>query len=143
MAVQVQSAIEIARPIDEVFEVIADVANHPKWAGSVDDVRNLSHNPLQVGATWIQVSRFLGVDISSQAQAVVFDPPYELIGTSSKPLPGQVAWQAEEIDGGTRVTLTIDLEPQGVLKLAEPVLKNMVQSQIDKDLSSLKDILES
>ncbi len=142
MTVQVQSIVEIARPIDEVFGVIADIANHPQWAGSVDEIRHLSHDPVQVGATFVQVSRFLGVEISSQAELVAFDPPYELIGTSSKPMPGQVHWHLEETEHGARVILTVDLEPQGLLKMAEPVLRNMMQNQLDKDLANLKQLLE-
>lgn len=142
MAVQIVSRVQVNRPIDEVFGVIADIANHPQWAGSVAEIRHLSHNPVQLGTTFVQVSKFLGVEVASQSELIVFDPPFELVGTSAKPLPGQVHWHTEESEDGTLVELIVDLDPQGFLKMAEPVLKNMVQSQLDKDLANLKALLE-
>jgi hypothetical protein len=41
----------IARPLDEVFEFVADVRNRPRWDDSVDSEELTSPEPIGVGST--------------------------------------------------------------------------------------------
>lgn len=49
----------------------------------------------------------------------------------------------EQIEGGTRVTATFDIEPGGFFKLAEPLAISMAKRQLQGDLDSLKDLMEA
>jgi hypothetical protein len=44
---------------------------------------------------------------------------------------------------GTRVIETVEVEPGGFFKLAQPLLVRQQQSQMEKDLKKLKELLEN
>jgi hypothetical protein len=48
----------------------------------------------------------------------------------------------ETVNGGTRITDTLEADPGGFFKLAEPLLMKQQRSQMEKDLNQLKDLLE-
>ena len=48
-----------------------------------------------------------------------------------------------ELPGETRLTRAVEAEPAGFLKLLEPLQKRAVESQLRKDLQTLKDLLEA
>ena len=49
----------------------------------------------------------------------------------------------EPMDGGTRVNTTIEGEPGGFFKLAEPLIVSMSKRQFQSDLDNLKDLMEA
>ena len=48
----------------------------------------------------------------------------------------------EEVDGGTQVTFDIEGGPGGFFKVAEGMVKKQLVSTLEKDLNTLKGILE-
>ena len=48
----------------------------------------------------------------------------------------------EPIEGGTKVSAIIEGDSTGFFKLAEPLMKRMVQKSIDNDYANLKKVLE-
>ena len=52
-----ENTIRIDRPVDEVFGLLSDFENIPKWNYYVLDVRQLSESPIGVGTTYHQVRK--------------------------------------------------------------------------------------
>jgi uncharacterized protein YndB with AHSA1/START domain len=50
----------IGRPVDEVFAVIRDVAQTPRWIPGMTEARQTSDGPLKPGATLVYRGTFLG-----------------------------------------------------------------------------------
>jgi hypothetical protein len=63
--------------------------------------------------------------------------------STSGPFPITFTRIVEPSDGGSKVTAIIDGDASGFFKLAEPLLKRMVQNSVDGDYQNLKRILES
>jgi uncharacterized membrane protein len=101
------TSIDVESPVDQVWEVLADVERWPEWASTVTSVRRLDDGPLAVGSkARIEQPRI---------------PPTEYVVTELEP-GRSVTWVAtgpgvrttarhllEPLDGGgTRVTLAVE-----------------------------------
>ena|ERR1041385_1575667 len=57
MAVTFYNEIEIARPIEEVFDFLVDFRNLPKWNYYVMTVEKITQGPIQIGTEFHQVRK--------------------------------------------------------------------------------------
>jgi hypothetical protein len=58
------------------------------------------------------------------------------------PVPFQVEAVFEGIEGGTRMTTSIEGEPKGFFKIAEGMLAGQLEKSLKEDGNRLKQILE-
>jgi len=97
-----------------------------------------------VGTTTRSVSTILGRRIEFEFEITEFEPNRKWAGRSkSGPFPVQASVTFEPIEGGTRVNQTIEAEPGGFFKLAEPLMMSMGKRQFQNDLDNLKDLMEA
>jgi len=73
-----------------------------------------------------------------------FEPNRRFVTRStSGPFPVQATVTVEPAKGGTRVDATIEAEPGGFFKLAEPLLVTVAKRQFQNDFDNLKDLMEA
>ena len=78
----------IARPLDEVFEFVADVRNRPSWDDSVDREELTSPEPIGVGSTVRTELRSMGKDYVYTWEIVEHSPPERMrVESTSGPFP--------------------------------------------------------
>ena len=134
----------IKRPVEDVFAVLSNPENSPKWSSSALDSKKTSEGPIGVGTTSRSVSKFLGRRIESESEITEFEPNRKFAAHSkSGPFPFQATVTFERIEGGTRVNVTIEAEPGGFFKLAEPLIVSMAKRQFQSDFDNLKDLMEA
>ncbi len=134
----------IKRPVADVFAVLSNVANNPKWSSVALEAKQTSPGPIGVGTTARFVGKVLGRRIESDFEVTEFEPNRKFASLSkSGPIPLQVTVTFEPIEGGTRVNTTIEGEPGGFFKLAEPLMVSMGKRQFQSDLDNLKDMMEA
>ena len=142
---RVEESIEIARPLQEVFDYVSDVGNYPEWMAHALEVLKDTEGPPQ------QNDRFI-VAIKSVGRR--FETPYERSSYEANrqytdravggPIPNQ-RWDCtfQEVPGGTRLTRAVEAEMSGILKLLEPIQKRTAERGLRRDLQTLKDVLEA
>jgi len=134
----------IKRPVEDVWAVISNVENNPKWSSFALDAKQTSPGPLGVGTTARFVGKFLGRRMESESVITEFEPNRKYSWENkSGPFPLKGSTALEQIDGGTRVTGTIEGEPGGFFKLAEPLVITMAKRSLKGDLDNLKDLMEA
>ncbi len=142
--IKVETKVLIERPSDEVFAYISNFENNPKWQSGQLEARFTSEGPLGVGSTYDQVAKFLGRRIVSTFEVLEYEPNRKVKASStSGSFPITFTRMAEPRGEGAEVTAIIEGDASGFFKLAEPLLKRMVQSSVDADYQNLKRILES
>jgi hypothetical protein len=91
-----------------------------------------------------EVRRFLGLQIPMTLELTEFEPTrkssLEAV-TGGIPLSG--SYLLEPLDAGTRLTVTGEMEPHRLFKLAEPVFARMTSRELEASLGHLKDLLEA
>ncbi|MFQ5399404.1 MAG: SRPBCC family protein [Anaerolineae bacterium] len=136
-------SVFINRPVQEVWEFVSDLTNHPQF-GSMATVERSSDGPPGVGSTYRSVSRFLGRTIESTSETTGWEPPNKF---SSKSVEGPIAfqdqWEFADEDSGTLVTLSGEAEMGGFFKIAEGIVGKQIDKQITTDLGALKLMLET
>ena len=142
---RVEESIEINRPLQEVFDYVSDVGNYPEWMAHALDVRKDTAGPPQQGDRFVVAIKSVGRR---------FETPYERTSYEANrrytdravggPIPNQW-WEStfQEVPGGTRLTRAVEAEPGGLLKVLEPLQKRVAERQLEKDLQTLKEVLEA
>ncbi len=141
---QTHSTVFIDRPADDVFAFISNPENNPAWQGGMRECRITSEGPLGVGSTYEQVASFLGRRINSSFEIVGFELGQMIKGTTtagSFPITFTRSTEAQS-EGGTMVSALVEGEAVRFFRIAEPLLRRMVQRSIDKDYQKLKQLLE-
>jgi uncharacterized protein YndB with AHSA1/START domain len=140
--VRFEISTEIKRPVAEVFAYTVDPNNLPEWNAIVEEAR-ASETPLRVGSTITGRARFLGRKIDSVNQVTEYVVNQKFTQTSEKPFPITISNLFAAIDGGTKVTATLEGEPGGFFKLGEPILTRIAKKQFQTQLDTLKELLEA
>jgi uncharacterized protein YndB with AHSA1/START domain len=141
---QFEISTVINRPVEEVFAVLSNYENNPKWFPSAIEVKQTSEGPIGVGTTYRTVLTFLGRRIEGETEFTEYEPTRRFAAKStSGPFPVENRTTFERVEAGTRVTFTTVAEPGGFFKLAEPLLVSMVKRQFEAAFVNLKDQMEA
>lgn len=144
MTVDVETEIEIDRPVTEVAAYAADPDNAPEWYANIDSVEWKTDPPAAVGSLVAFVARFLGRRLAYTYDFVELIPGERLVmRTAEGPFPMETTYTWEPTDrGGTHMTLRNRGEPAGFSRLTAPLMATAMRRANRKDLAELKAILE-
>lgn len=143
--IQVEVRVEIERPAAEIFAYISNFENNPQWQNGMIDCRFTSEGPLRLGSTYVQQARFMGRTIESTFEVLAYQPGRMVkAGTTGGSFPITFQRMVDpQANGSSRVSAIITGDASGFFKLAEALMKPMVQRQIEGDYARLKRILEA
>ena len=142
----VEESVVINRPLEEVFDYVADRENLPEWSSPVQEVRSETQGPLdEEGTRFTTVAKYLGRSFETSFEVIIHDPPHRHTDRSmGGPFPQEYTHIFEEVEGGkTRLTEVTKGEPGGFFTLAGPLLEIAGRRQFRADLETLKDLLEA
>lgn len=142
--IHIESKINIKRAPADIFAFITNFENNPQWQSGMISARFTSNPPIGVGSTYTQVARFLGRRIDSNFVVVDYEPGRLVkITTISGSFPITVTRSVEPAGEGSTVRAIVEGDSSGFFKLAEPLMRRMVQSSVISDYARLKELLES
>jgi uncharacterized membrane protein len=138
--------VEIGRPVPEVFAFLEEVENNPRWLRGMESCTWTTPPPVRVGSRYEQRARFLGKQIRTSFE-VTAHRPGALVTISSRQgssFPITVTRQVEPLgERRSLVTETLDSDPRGHYRMAEPLLRQLVMRRIRRDYRRLKALLEA
>jgi uncharacterized protein YndB with AHSA1/START domain len=137
-------AITIRAPIDEVWDVVADLERQPLWMEEMKSIRLRSPGPLGVGTRCEVDTRIFMIGVVDAVEVDVHDPPTRLgirhVGTFA----GEGRITLEAIDAGrTLVRWDERLVPPLFPNLGQILQKPILGAIFQADLERLKEIVES
>jgi carbon monoxide dehydrogenase subunit G len=136
-------SVVIGRPIDTVFSFIADGERCTEWRPGVLDIKRAPGDGL--GARYTQgVKGPMGRRVAADYEVTVFEPPRRLdFQTVTGPARPHGRYDLEPVDGGTRLTFSLDATLGGLQRL---LMGSMVQRTMDAEvrmLDNAKRVLEA
>ena len=144
--IHVEVKVDIDRPAPEVFAYLEEVENNTQWLKGMRSTRWTSPRPVGVGSTYEQRSHFLGRDIRTSFEVTRHEPG-RLVTIESREgssFPITVTRQVEpDGPGRSHVTEIVDGDASGFYSVTTPLLRRMVQRNIQRDYGSLKRLLEA
>lgn len=113
MTVVRQSTVVDARP-DEVWRVISDPRNLPRWNSLIKAVQGVSPDGLKPGDTYQTELRVMGIPFRVRARVLEIDPPRSAMIRLSGPLEATVrTWLRPVGKGRTRLEHEVDYKFKG------------------------------
>jgi uncharacterized protein YndB with AHSA1/START domain len=101
----VDVSVDIQAPPEEVWKIVADPHNLPRWDRHIAKVEGVPPEGLRQGTSYSTEVRFMGVRAHGQAKVVEIRPPeYSKIQLSGL-VDGVVETWLEGLDGGHRTRL--------------------------------------
>jgi ligand-binding SRPBCC domain-containing protein len=144
VAIDVSTAVDIARPRTEVASYASDPDNATAWYANIKAVEWKTPKPLQAGSRIAFVAQFLGRRLAYVYEVKAHEPGRRFVmSTREGPFPMETTYSWE--DGGgdsTRMTLRNRGQPSGFPALLAPIMAVAVRRANRKDLARLKDLLE-
>jgi uncharacterized membrane protein len=143
---KVRETVEIDAPVEKVWAVVhEDFKNAGKWTSSLDHVDVLTDGPMEKG-TKLRYTITTGAGKQQlEVEHTTVTPGKTVAGRFIKgPIKGTWKYAYAEKDGGTRLTYTMDYEPNGfAAKLFFGIIERQVPTDLKRTLASLKKHVES
>ncbi len=135
---EVRTSVEVAASPDEVFAYLSDAEHNPEWQSGMVSTRWNGNGPIDVGSTYDQVATFLGRRIESTFEVLEYEPGRRIKASSTGgSFPITFTRIVEPQEDGSRVSAIIEGDASGFFKVAEPILKRLVQRSVDGDYQNL------
>lgn len=142
----ITGSIEIARPPQEVFDYVTDLARQGEWQAAIVSVEVETEGPTRVGTRAVVTRHVPGGTRAFPFEVTEHDPPqrssFQVTDGPVRP-HGTVTFTA--LDSGTRTKVDFEMEfaGHGLGVLILPLAQRDARSQVPKDLGALKQRLES
>jgi uncharacterized membrane protein len=137
--------VEVGRPAPEVFAFLEEVENNPRWLRGMESCTWTTPPPVRVGSRYEQRARFLGKQIRTSFEVTAHQPGalVTIRSREGSSFPITVTRQVEPLgERRSLVTETLESNPRGYYRMAEPLLRQLVQRRIRRDYRRLKALLE-
>jgi uncharacterized protein YndB with AHSA1/START domain len=141
--IKVEKSVVINKPVEEVFGFVTAEGTYTRWQAGVEQV--IEEGPRNiVGSQFTEVRRFMGQEMRTTLELTEFVPNARWAAKVVKgPVPYEVVMTYKAVNGGTKVTTSVDGEPKGFFKLAEGMVASQLEKSIAEDEQRLKEILEA
>lgn len=142
--VRMQGSTTIARPVEDVFDFVADERNEPRYNPQMVRVDKITSGPIGPGTRWAATVRSRGRPVDMEIEVTDFTRPHRL-GSATHLSTAEIrgALTFEPAAAGTRMTWTWDFRPRGLLRLMGPVIGRVGRRQEEAIWAGLKRHLEA
>ena len=134
----------IDAPVEEVFDLVADERNEPRYNPRIVRAEKVSKGPVAKGACFVAEPRSMGAKGEMTLEVLEYDRPHHLhnhVRSSYMQVDGTLTF--EDVDGGTRLRWDWDMGLVGPMRVLSPVLALVGPRWERRNWLDLKDYLES
>jgi uncharacterized membrane protein len=132
----VAEEVRVDRPVSEVYNQWTQFEEFPQFMSGIEQVQQQDDTHLHWKANIAGQTAEWDAEITEQ----VPDQVIAWRAVDGAQNQGRVQFQQE--DGGTRVRLELDVEPQGIVQQATDMM-GMLEGQVREDLNRFKQLIES
>lgn len=141
--ITIQGEVRIDRPVEEVFDFVADERNEPRYNPRMVRVEQISTQAVGRGAFFRAELRGRGVRTPMTIEFTDYERPRRLASSSrlsAMDIDGGLTF--EPVPGATRLAWEWHLHPHGALRLMGPLIRRIGARQERECWSGLKRVLE-
>lgn len=136
------NTIDIARPINEVYEYLADLRNVPEWNWAIESTEPTSHGPISVGSTFRQVRHTPTRSIEELQITELQQSERIVVSGQLGAFNARIIYSLSPGHDGTTVENTMALEATGPTRVLGALAGPRVSRSVASNLADLKKLLE-
>jgi len=140
---QVKVSIVINRPLEEVFVFLSNLENNMKWRSGMIKAEKISEGPIGVGTTYRVINNFFGRRAEGEAVVTEYELNWKYATMNKSGLRIKTQRMFEPVEGGTRVTFSVETQLGAFFKLAEPLLASIGKRRLEADATTVKKLIET
>lgn len=142
--VQIRGQTTITRPLEIVFDFVADKRNEPLYNRRMRRADKVTGGPIGTGTVFRAATWSMGREVEMSIEVTGYERPTRLWTTarvSAAEILGALTFDPDP--AGTRLHWSWELKPKGPLRLAGPVIAHMGRRQETMIWTGLKRYLEA
>ena len=135
---RIEREIVIHRPVEEVFDFMADGRNEPHYNPHMLHAEQTSAGPIGRGTRFRTEVATRGRSMEMAYEITAYERPQRLASRLSKPLPAMDVQSTETFEpapGGTRLRWLWEVEPRGAFRLMPALLTRMSGRRLEKGVT--------
>ncbi len=136
--------VTIAAPVDEVFDLVADERNEPRYNPRIVRAEKVSEGPIGAGTRFVAEPKSMGANGEMALEIVEYDRPHRLrnvVRSSYMKVDGTLTF--DEVEGGTRLKWDWHMGLIGPMRVLSPVLTLIGPRWERRNWLGLKKYMES
>ena len=138
-----EETVRIHQPVATVFKYVTNLTHWPQYRGAIQ-ATSVPATPLDTGVTFQTKTKFLGRAYDQTHEVTAYEPSRRFTHHSTAGgFPIVFDYTFEPAGTETQLTLRLDAEESGFFKLAAPLVTAATRRQVQNDLATLKDLLET
>ena len=141
---RVEGELVIQRPVEKVFDFVADERNEPSYNPRMVRSEKVSPGPIGVGTRFEAEMKTKPRPTQMTVEFTSFERPRRLASTtrlSGMDIHGSLTF--DPIPEGTRMRWEWELQPHGLMRLAGPLIDSIGRRQELEVWTNLKRLLEA
>ena len=141
---RIAGEIVIAAPVDEVFDLVADERNEPRYNPRIVRAEKASDGPVGAGARFVAEPKGMGAKGAMTLTILEYDRPHRLhnlVRSAAMHVEGALTFEA--VDGGTRLRWNWTMALVGPMRLLSPVLALVGPAWERRNWVGLKEYMEA
>jgi len=141
---RVRGSIDIERPVDEVFDVVADQTNEPRYNPAMTASRRIDDGPIGMGTRFLATVLTRGKPQQVEIEVTGFERPTEIASRSvmgRSTVSGRVRF--DPVGSGTRLSWDWDVQVGGGARVLDPLVSVIGRRQERAIWGGLKHFLEN
>jgi polyketide cyclase/dehydrase/lipid transport protein len=146
VAIDTRAVILVARAREEVAAYLRDPGNDPDWIGGLRSARLVTEPPVGVGSRIERVASFLGRRIEYVNEIIELTGTRLAMRSIRSPFPMRVTYGYDDVGDDATTTTEVSVRVEGdasrLYRLADPLLAVLVRRSVQRDLRTLKRLLE-
>jgi uncharacterized protein YndB with AHSA1/START domain len=137
--------VSIDRPREAVFDYLADLRHYPEWQPAVKRAELVGGGQPKTGSRIRLLVAGPGKDVDVDGEITQLERPERLALrslTGPAKLQAAVVFERSNEAGGTLLKIHAELQPTGLLRFAEGVIRDRIRQELPPMLSELRERVE-
>src|SRR5690242_17132242 len=144
MMSQIETVVEIQRPVEQLFAYLSDMRTMTEWAHGVVEAKLMTPEPIGTGAVYRIIAPLAGRRVATETRITQYEPPrmYASV-TTLGPLIAADRWEFTTHGEQTRVRQVTDMHAGGLLAPLGWLAARLLGKRLADDLRRAKRLLEA
>ena len=141
---RIAGSITIDAPVEEVFDLVADERNEPKYNPRILRAEKVTEGPVGKGSRFVAEPRSVGVKGAMTMEVLDYERPHRLHNVIRSPyLQVEGALTFADVAEGTRLSWDWDMALVGPMRLVSPLLAAIGPRWERRNWVGLKEYVEA